>query len=33
MEKKNPIEEAKRYLDNDKEILRDKTIKDRNTYS
>jgi len=33
MEKKNPIEEAKRYLDNAKEILRDKAIKDEDTYS
>ena len=32
MEKKNPIEEAKRYLANAKEILRDKAKKDGDFY-
>ena len=33
MERENPIEEAKRYLNNAKEILRDKAIKDGDTYT
>ncbi len=32
LEKQNPIEEAKRYLSNAKEILRDKAIKDGEYY-
>ena len=33
MERKNPIEEAKRYLQNAKDILRDKAVKDGNSYT
>ena len=32
MEKKNPIEEAKRYLQNAKDILKEKAIKEDNNY-
>ena len=32
MERKNPIEEARRYMDNAKEILRDHAIKDGDYY-
>ena len=33
MERKNPIEEAKRYLQNAKDILREKAVKDGNSYT
>ena len=32
MEKKNPIEEARRYLQNAKDILKEKAIKEDNNY-
>ena len=33
MEKQNPIEEAKRYLANSKEILKEKAVKDGDNYT